>query len=103
MAWNLLNEPRCETWKVPECGETYPAWVREMAAHVKALAPHHLVTIGEEGFYSGAAPGAPGTPDRSAANPQDWGKLVGQDFVADHSASAIDFATVHLWPDNWER
>jgi mannan endo-1,4-beta-mannosidase len=25
----------------------------------------------------------------------------GQNFIADHQAPGIDFATFHSWPDNW--
>ena len=95
LAWNLLNEPRCETGVVPECGATLPAWVEEMAAHVKA-ASRSLVTIGEEGFF--------GAGDaRATANPGDWGPGTGQDWARDHALPGIDFGTVHLWPDNWDK
>ena len=26
----------------------------------------------------------------------------GQDFLANHSPSAIDFAATHIWVDNWQ-
>lgn len=44
--WNLINEPRCY-----QCGGVLARWVGEMAAHVKALDPNHLLTVGAEGFY----------------------------------------------------
>ncbi len=48
LAWELLNEPR------PGPGfagrEALAAWVRELAALVKSLAPGHLVGTGEEGL-----------------------------------------------------
>lgn len=37
--WNLINEPRCY-----RCGEGLQDWIREMAAHVKAIDPGHLLT-----------------------------------------------------------
>jgi len=95
LAWNLLNEPRCETGVVPECAAALPAWVEEMAALVKA-GTRSLVTIGEEGFFGGADP-------RNASNPGDWGPGTGQDFGRDHGLGGVDFATVHLWPDNWDK
>lgn len=47
-AWDLINEPVCRG-----CAPgTIASWVREMAAHVKSLDSAHLLTVGEEGFYS---------------------------------------------------
>ncbi len=34
------------------CGFALQQWIEEMAVHMKAVDPNHLVTIGEEGFYS---------------------------------------------------
>ena len=31
-----------------------------------------------------------------------WAAEEGQDFIADHNSSNVDFATIHCWPDNWE-
>lgn len=82
--------------QVPECPANYRAWVEEMANYVKRLDPVHLVTIGEEGFFGEEQPEA-------VHNPQGWGGQIGQNFVLDHMPASIDFATVHVWPDNWQR
>lgn len=79
-----------------ECPGNFQAWIDEMAAYVKHLDPNHLVTVGEEGFFGEHRPEA-------AHNPQGWGGQIGQDFVLDHSSPSIDFATIHVWPDNWQR
>ncbi|KDD76401.1 hypothetical protein H632_c239p0, partial [Helicosporidium sp. ATCC 50920] len=89
MAWNLLSEPRCY-----QCAVSVARWIDEMAAFVKSLDSRHLLGIGEEGFYA-----------TGLANPlgmASWAFNEGQDFVRDHNSSDIDFATVHLWPDNWK-
>ena len=54
-----------------------------------------MVTVGEEGFWAtGAA--------REAANPgTGWASMTGQNFSENMAPAAIDFAAVHLWPDNW--
>ncbi|CAK0746787.1 hypothetical protein CVIRNUC_001718 [Coccomyxa viridis] len=95
-SWGLLNEPRCETWKVPDCPVNFRAWVEEMANFVKHLDSNHLVSIGEEGFFGEERPEA-------VHNPAGWAGQIGQDFVPDHMPAAIDFATMHTWPDNWDR
>lgn len=46
-AWNLMNEPRCTG-----CGWALQAWIEEMSLFIKSLDPLHMVTVGEEGFYS---------------------------------------------------
>ena len=63
---------------------------------MKKLDGNHLVSIGEEGFFGQDRPEA-------VHNPAEWGGQIGQDFVLDHMPAAIDFATVHTWPDNWQR
>lgn len=96
MSWGLLNEPRCETWLVPECKQTFQSWVEEMSAFVKSLDPTHLVTIGSEGFFGEDS-------IKVKSNPQTWGSQIGQDFTANHMPKSIDYLTVHMWPDNWQR
>eukprot|EP01024_Parvocaulis_polyphysoides_P060022 TRINITY_DN6512_c1_g1_i1.p2 TRINITY_DN6512_c1_g1~~TRINITY_DN6512_c1_g1_i1.p2 ORF type:complete len:298 (-),score=37.56 TRINITY_DN6512_c1_g1_i1:472-1365(-) len=99
-AWNLINEPRCTG-----CGWALQAWVDEMALYMKAIDPNHMVTIGEEGFYSSTChrvhinPGAGAR--RSGLGSSPWALQEGQDFINNHRSDSIDFATVHIWMDNW--
>ncbi|KAL4452410.1 hypothetical protein ABPG75_008072 [Micractinium tetrahymenae] len=92
-SWNLMNEPRCKY-----CGpEPVDGWYGDMAAYLKSIDPNHLVTTGEEGFFEEADPAA-------ASNPTDgnvWASRSGQSFRANHQKSGIDYAVMHLWPDNW--
>lgn len=90
-AWNLMNEPRCRG-----CGETLQRWIDEMAAFVKSIDPNHMLTIGEEGFYAADSPSK-----NVDANPAAWAATTGQDFVRNHASPHVDFATCHLWKDNW--
>ncbi|PUZ55489.1 hypothetical protein GQ55_5G215800 [Panicum hallii var. hallii] len=91
MAWELMNEPRCQS---DLSGRTLQSWIAEMAAHVKSIDGAHLLEAGLEGFYGAS------TPSRAAAvNPS--GYQLGTDFVANNRAPGIDFATVHAYPDQW--
>lgn len=72
------------------------SWIEEMSEFVKKEDPYHLVTIGSEGFFAGNSPYA-------EANPHDWAEDSGQDWMPNHQAPNIDFATIHVWPDNWNR
>jgi len=96
LAWNLINEPRCETWLVPDCGDKLQSWIESESAFVKELDPNHMVTVGEEGFWAGDSP-------NEYANPTWWAKAMGQDFRRNHLPESIDFATIHIWPDTWGR
>ncbi|KAL6774552.1 hypothetical protein ACKKBG_A25440 [Auxenochlorella protothecoides x Auxenochlorella symbiontica] len=99
MAFDLLNEPRCSVSYTPDCTKLVEQWVYEMATHLKSLDQNHLVTIGAEGFW--------GVHDKmqianpGAAEGSDWAAKAGQDFVHHHNMPVVDFATMHLWPDNW--
>ncbi len=37
------------------------------------------------------------------ANPGGWALQSGQNFSVNHAPVDIDFAAIHVWPDNWER
>lgn len=91
MAYDLINEPRCEGCPAG----TVTNWINEMAPFVKAAAPNTLLTVGEEGFYGEANPGNPGHPGT-------WAAGKGQSFTPDHSSPSIDFASIHIWADNWK-
>ncbi|GMN56460.1 hypothetical protein TIFTF001_025585 [Ficus carica] len=89
MAWELMNEPRCQA---DSSGKTVNGWVQEMATYVKSVDNKHLVEIGMEGFYGDSI------PDRTQYNP---GYKVGTDFVANNQIKEIDFTTIHAYPDLW--
>jgi mannan endo-1,4-beta-mannosidase len=108
-AWNLINEPRCESWVVEECEVSLQNWIREMAKYVKGLDSNHLLTVGSEGFFARSYNGSEVAADlmdqidADVINPASWAAFTGQDFLANHMIDEIDFATVHLWPDNWNQ
>ncbi|KAI3831173.1 hypothetical protein MKW92_047311 [Papaver armeniacum] len=91
-AWELMNEARCSS---DPSGDTLQAWIQEMAMHVKSIDPNHLLEIGVEGFYG------PSTPDRVQLNPNNFAQQVGTDFIRNHQALGIDFASVHMYADSW--
>ncbi len=75
--WELANEPRGTN----DVG-SYRRWVDETARLIKSLAPGQLVTTGSEG---------------QTASPES----AGLDVIEDHRSPAVDFATFHLWAQNW--
>ncbi len=77
MAWELANEPRGGTHR-PE----FLNWISSSAKWIKSLDSHHLITIGSEG---------------ETLNPTG----AGNHFVEDHSIPEIDYATIHIWVENW--
>ena len=78
MAWELANEPRGVNNQ-----EDFIHWVDKTAEHIKHLDPNHLVTTGSEGKTSDD-------------------KTSGTDLIKDHSSKYIDYATMHIWVQNWE-
>ncbi|MFQ5445826.1 MAG: hypothetical protein ACE5FF_02735, partial [Saprospiraceae bacterium] len=75
MAWQLANEPR----GVPG-QRAYLRWVERTAALIKSLDPNHLVSTGSEG---------------NAFLP------LSRKFRREHRCPGIDYATMHLWVQNW--
>ncbi|XP_043718241.1 mannan endo-1,4-beta-mannosidase 6 [Telopea speciosissima] len=91
-AWELMNEPRCPS---DPSGDKLQAWIQEMAIYVKTIDPNHLLEIGLEGFYGSS------TPDRVHFNPNTVAQQVGTDFIRNHRALGVDFASVHIYADSW--
>ncbi|KAK9033102.1 hypothetical protein V6N11_018140 [Hibiscus sabdariffa] len=91
-AWELMNEPRCTS---DSTGDTLQSWIAEMAVYVKSLDAKHLVEIGLEGFYG------PSAPARAQFNPNSYATQVGTDFIRNHQALGVDFASVHIYADSW--
>jgi len=77
MAWELANEPRGY-----KNGENFNNWIDDTAAYIKSLDENHLVTTGCEGE----------TP---------WPDYHALDFIENHNGPDIDYATCHIWPQNW--
>lgn len=93
LAWELMNEPRCTT---DPSGDTLQRWMEEMAAYVKSIDKRHLLTVGTEGFYGPTSP-----QGKVSVNPGYWHSNYGSDFIRNANISDIDFASIHLYPDNW--
>ncbi|KAE8681671.1 Mannan endo-1,4-beta-mannosidase 1 [Hibiscus syriacus] len=89
-AWELMNEPRCPT---DPSGAHLQSWIKEMAAHVKSIDNHHLLEIGLEGFYGESI------PEKTQYNPNSY--LIGTDFILNNQIPEVDFATIHIYPEQW--
>lgn len=70
-------------------------WIIEMANFVKSIDRNHLLTIGLEGFYG------PATPERLSMNPSEWASSLGTDFIQNSKIPTLDFASIHIYPDQW--
>lgn len=82
MAWELANEPRPgEADDRAALASRFVSWVKDTAAYLHRLDARHLVTTGSEGHM---------------------GCLESYElFERVHAAPEIDYATFHLWPNNW--
>ena len=80
MSWQLANEPRPGHATMSDV-KGFSHWIEETAGLIKALAPHQLVSTGNEGVT-----GCIGRADC---------------FVASHASAQVDYLTFHMWPNNW--
>lgn len=95
MTIELGNEPRCGGSglypRSPTCTtDTITSWAHEMSTFVKKIDRHHLVSVGDEGFYC----------DPSST---DWIDRCGDgvDTLALTALPNIDVMSFHLYPDSW--
>ena len=76
-AWELANEPRAEG---DITGDLIQGWIEEMSFYIKrVIGIEQMLSVGSEGI----------------GDVED----VGTDFIRNHEQEYIDFATVHLWPE----
>lgn len=101
MAWNLMNEPRCEYANSGCDASTVQDWINRVAPVVKRYAPKQLVTVGQDGFWQ--ADNCASDTMNPVANSDGWPLRTGQDFVPNHDIPAIDYTSIHMWPDPWAR
>uniref|UniRef100_A0A0D9V5K3 mannan endo-1,4-beta-mannosidase n=1 Tax=Leersia perrieri TaxID=77586 RepID=A0A0D9V5K3_9ORYZ len=95
LAWELMNEPRCTS--DPSGDTLQQRWMEEMSAYVKSIDKKHLLTVGTEGFYGPTSP-----QEKLDINPGEWfPNNYGADFIRNFKIPDIDFASVHVYPDNW--
>lgn len=80
MAWEIANEPRCFADNSLHKAK-FVEWIDEQSTLIKELDPNHLVTTGSEGYHGC----------------QDDYEL----FNAIHTLKNIDYACIHIWPNNW--
>lgn len=81
MSWQLANEPRPggSDAAIAANRAAYLGWIADTAALIRTGAPHHLVSLGQEGTQATNGDGA---------------------LVAEAHA-AVDYVTAHIWPLNW--
>jgi len=87
-SWQLTNEARSDS----AAADDLDAWMGEMSSFIKGLDSNHMVSTGIEGFY--------GT-SHAGRNTDSWMQWNGQDFIDNHQHATIDYATCHIWPQNW--
>jgi mannan endo-1,4-beta-mannosidase len=74
------DDPTIFSWELANEPRRYPLdWINSTAAYIKSLDPNHMVTTGSEGSPPGED----------------------QNFILTHQGAAIDYATIHIWPQNW--
>lgn len=77
MSWQLCNEPRGI-----DKADLMKRWIDQTASLIKSLDRNHLVSTGAEGYTSSPA-------------------YSGTDFLRMHDGKDIDYATAHVWIQNW--
>jgi mannan endo-1,4-beta-mannosidase len=74
------DDPTIFSWELANEPRRYPlSWINDTAAYIKSLDPNHMVTTGSEGTPPGES----------------------QNFIETHKGPDIDYATIHIWPQNW--
>lgn len=96
-AWELTNEARATATEPLKRLDFTPddltRWVADRAAFIKCLDPHHMVAVGDEGFFNWDRPKTKAEYVYSGES--------GGDFDAYLKLDNIDFGTFHMYPETW--
>ncbi len=94
-AWELANEPRCES--DPSCEKnTVLNWAEEMSEFVKSIDSNHMLTLGDEGFYNFGYNDFPEGEHKYV-----YYGSAGMDWASYLEIPELDFATLHIYCDQW--
>lgn len=96
-AWELMNEPRCTgddgRGQSSSCTTSMiTSWVSEISAYIKSIDSAHMVTLGDEGWFSTNAGYGDSYP---------YGGTIGIDWISNLELSTLDYGTAHLYPSSW--
>ena len=100
MSIELANEPHTENYyeinRHMNPGDLVYNWLYEMADYVRSVDGKHLISSGEEGYMTSRSGG-------DQTNMHNWitNGMKGVDFRRNASIPNLSFATVHIYPDNW--
>ncbi|CAK7222547.1 hypothetical protein SCUCBS95973_004878 [Sporothrix curviconia] len=92
-AWQLCNEPRCEAC---DASVIYN-WAANTSAYIKHLDPHHMVSLGDEGWFAASA----GYREANGSSSLAYESHGGVDFWGNLNISTLDYGTFHLYPSTW--
>ena len=101
-AWELMNEPRCtgddNRGASSACNNALiTSWISTMSSYIKSIDSAHMVTVGDEGWFTSAQ----GYDTSSYSSSYPYSGTIGIDWVTNLKISTIDYGTVHLYPDSW--
>ncbi|KAL8678343.1 MAG: hypothetical protein Q9186_005300 [Xanthomendoza sp. 1 TL-2023] len=92
-SWELCNEPRC-----PGCNPSViTKWASDISAYIKSLDRTHMVSLGDEGWFTATSATTIPNYEQSYA----YGGYEGVDFQANLAIKTLDFGTFHLYPNQW--
>ena len=95
-AWELANEPRCNSDAQCKDNILYN-WAKEMSEYVKSIDPNHMVSLGDEGFFNRPY----GYFDEYTTSNYAFYGAEGVDFEKLMTIDTLDFGTPHLYLDQW--
>ncbi|CAK7211356.1 hypothetical protein SBRCBS47491_001096 [Sporothrix bragantina] len=92
-SWQLCNEPRCEGCD----SSVIYNWAANTSAYIKQLDPHHMVSLGDEGWFGAEA----GYREADGSSSLAYESHGGVDFWGNLNISTLDYGTFHLYPSTW--